>query len=166
MTYPMDSYRARVPVLSFPIKLDLGAGAYPREGFVRLDFDSCGGATDIVWDVARCGIPLPDGCVGELYTSHFLEHIAPTDLHFVLMECFRVCAHTAKAFIRVPHGDTNAGRLPCHYSFWTEASMQAIGDWLHEPDKPDYGGDCWEVQRIWREKPYHLCGLYTIIKGA
>ncbi len=162
----MDHYRAHVPVLDFPIRLDLGAGRYPREGFIRLDADPCDGGTHIIWDVAKRGIPLPDGSVGELYSSHFLEHIAPVDLHFVLAECFRVCAHTAPAMIRVPHGDTSAGRLPCHYSFWNEAKMQAIGDWLKEPGKPDYTGDCWEVQRIWREEPYHLCAQYRIIKGA
>jgi predicted SAM-dependent methyltransferase len=161
----MDSYRAHVPVLTFPIKLDVGAGWYPRDGFVRLDKDPCDGATDIIWDVAHDGIPLPDGCVGELYSSHFLEHIAPVDLHKVLAECFRVCAHTGSAFIRVPHGDTKEGRLPCHYSFWYEETMAAIGDWLKEPGKPDYSGDAWEVQRIWREEPYHLCAEYMILKG-
>jgi len=166
MSYPMDNYRARVPLLAPPIKLDLGAGWYPREGFVRLDFDPCDGGTDIVWDVARCGIPLPDGSVGEFYSSHFLEHIAPTDLHFVLSEIFRVCAHTAPAMIRVPHGDSSAGRLPCHYSFWTEATMEAIGDWLKDPNRPERAGDCWDVQRIWLEKPYHLCAQYIIRKGS
>ncbi len=163
----MDAYKNRVPVLQFPIRLDLGAGNYPRQepDWIRMDADPCNGATHIIWD-AKKGIPLPDGCVRELYTSHFLEHLAPVDLHFVLMECFRVCAHTAKAMIRVPHGNSAAGRLVCHYSFFTEETMQAIGDWLKEPGKPDYTGDCWDVQRIWTEPPYHLCAEYVILKGA
>ena len=166
MSYPMDSYRNRVPMLTFPIKLDVGAGAYPQDGFVRLDFDPCGGATDIVWDIARSGIPLPDASVSELFTSHFLEHLLPTDGHFVLQEIWRVCADGAKVTLKVPHGDTAAGRLPCHYSFWNEALMQAIGDWFPNPGRADYNGNYWNLQRIWTEPPYHLLASYIIVKGA
>ena len=165
MTYPMDSYRNKVPMLQFPLKLDVGAGAYPREGFTRLDFDPCNGQTDIVWDIALAGIPLPDGCVTELYTSHFLEHLKPVDLHLVLQEMWRVCAPGAVVTIKVPHGDTAAGRLPCHYNFWTEASLQAIGDWFPNPGTPDYNGNFWQVQRVWREPPYHVLGEFIICKG-
>jgi hypothetical protein len=166
MTYPMDSYRNKVPILAFPIRLDVGAGAYPQPGFVRLDFDPCNGATDIVWDIAIAGIPLPDQCVSELFTSHFLEHLKPTDLHFVLQEMWRVSANGATVTIKVPHGDTAAGRLPCHYNYWNEAAMQAVGDWFPNPGVPNYNGNYWKLKRIWTEPPYHLLGEFTIIKGA
>lgn len=166
MTYKMDSYRNRVPRLNFPIRLDVGAGAYPQEGFVRLDFDPCDGATDIVWDIAAAGIPLPDASCVEIYTSHFMEHLLPTDAHFVLQEMWRVSAPNAKITIKLPHGDTPAGRLPCHYSFWNEAAMQAIGDWFPNPGRPDYNGNYWNLKRIWREEPYHLLASYEIVKGA
>jgi predicted SAM-dependent methyltransferase len=162
--YPMDSYRNRVPMLQFPIKLDVGAGAYPKEGFVRLDFDPCNGATDIVWDI-KSGIPLPDGCVSELFTSHFLEHLMPTDLHYVLQEMWRVCANGAQVTIKVPHGETSAGRLPCHYAYWNEAAMHAINDWFPHAGHPDYNGNYWEVQKVWTEEPYHLLGSFLIVKG-
>ena len=158
--YRMNEYRNRVPILAYPIRLDLGAGAYPQEGdWVRMDFDPCDGATHIVWDIT-CGIPLPDASVSELYTSHFLEHLVPTDLHLVLQEIWRVCEHGATVTIKVPHGDTAAGRLPCHYSFWNEALMQAINDWF-----PHDTGSYLDVKRIWREQPYHLLATYQIIKG-
>jgi hypothetical protein len=165
MTYKMDSYRNSVPALTWPIKLDVGAGAYPKEGFVRLDFDPCNGATDIVWDIAACGIPLPNGSVSELYSSHFIEHLTPVDAHFVLQECWRVCADGATVTIKVPHSDTTEARLPCHYSFWNEAAMEAIGQWLQLPDD-QASANYWDVQRIWREEPYHLCAEYRIVKGA
>lgn len=165
MTYPMDSYRNQVPMLSFPIRLDVGAGAYPKEGFVRLDFDPCGGATDIVWDIAVCGIPLPNGSVSELHTSHFLEHLLPTDAHFVLQEMWRVCAHDAAVTIRLPHADTPEGKLPCHYSQWNEDSMRAIGQWFPLPGHPDYNGNYWNMTNVWREG-YHLWATYKIVKGA
>jgi len=165
MTYRMDSYRNTIPMLTFPIKLDVGAGAYPKEGFVRLDFDPCGGATDIVWDIATGGIPLPNGSVSELFSSHFLEHLTPTDLHFVLQECWRVCANGAKVTLKVPHGDTWAGRLPCHYAYWNEAAMQAINEWFPHEGHPDYNGNYWDVKKIWTEPPYHLIAEYEIVKG-
>ena len=160
--YRMNEYRNKVPMFTFPIKVDLGAGQYPTPGFVRLDFDPVG--TDIVWDITN-GIPLPDGSVSELYTSHFLEHLIPTDLHMVLQEIWRVCAPDAMVTIKLPHGDTPAGRLPCHYSYWTESAMQAINDWFPHEGHPDYNGNYFDVQKIWREEPYHLLGLYKIIKG-
>lgn len=162
--YRFDGYRNKLPVLQFPIKLDLGAGAYPRPGFVRCDHDPCGGATDIVWDVIG-GIPLPDSSVSELYTSHFLEHLIPTDLHVVLQEMWRVCTNGATVTIKVPHGDTWAGRLPCHYAYWNEAAMQAINEWFPHEGHPQYNGNYFDVKRIWREEPYHLLALYDIVKG-
>jgi len=165
MTYPMDSYRNRVPRLDFPIRLDVGAGNYPQPGnWIRLDADPCNGQTHIVWDIKK-GIPLPDGCSSEIYTSHCLEHFWPTDVHLILQEMWRVAAPDATITIKVPHGDTPAGRLPCHYSFWNEAAMQAIGDWFPNPGRADYNGNYWNLQRIWREEPYHLLGLFEIVKG-
>lgn len=162
----MDQHRAYIPILKFPIKLDVGAGRYAKDGFVRLDFDPCDGATDIVWDISAAGIPLPNNSVSELWTSHFLEHLTPVDLHFVLGEIFRVCEHSAIATIVVPHADSDAARLPCHYNFWSEATMRSIGEWLKEPDRPDYNGDRWDVLRIWRTEPYNLIGEFRIMKGA
>lgn len=165
MSYPMDSYRNTIPVIDFPCKLDVGAGAYPKDNFIRIDADPCGGQTHIVWDIAKAGIPLPNGSVSELYSSHFLEHLQPVDLHFVLQECWRVCANGAKVTLKVPHGDSWAGRLPCHYAYWNEAAMQAINEWFPHEGHPDYNGNYWDVQRIWREEPYHLLAEYRIIKG-
>lgn len=160
----MEGYVNDVPMLTFPIRLDLGAGAYPREGFVRMDRDRSSGGTHICWDIAL-GIPLPNGSVSELWTSHFLEHLVPTDVHYVLQEIWRVCADNALVTIKLPHGDTPAGRLPCHYSYWNEAAMQAIHDWFPHKGHPDYNGNFWDVQRIWREEPYHLLAEYRIAKG-
>ena len=163
MIYRMEGYNNRVPMFTFPIKLDLGAGQYPQPGHVRIDRDP--NSTDIIWDITQ-GIPLPDGSVCELYTSHFLEHLTPTDLHYVLQEMWRVCANGAKVTIKVPHGDTWAGKLPCHYNFWTEASMQAINEWFPHQGHPQYNGNYYDVKRIWREEPCHLIAEYGIVKGA
>jgi predicted SAM-dependent methyltransferase len=156
MIYKMNEYRNKVPMFQFPIKLDLGAGQYPKEGFVRLDFDPNG--TDIVWDITR-GIPLPNNSVSELFTSHFLEHLIPTDFHYVLMEMWRVCQNGATVEIKVPHGDTPEGHLPCHYNRLTENTMKAINQWFPHSDQ-----NYWDLQEIKREE-YHLIGIFKIVKN-
>ncbi len=153
--YPMDSYRNRIPMLQFPLRLDLGAGQYPKPDFIRMDFDPTG--TDIVWDVTN-GIPLPDRSVSELYTSHFLEHLAPTDYHYVLQEMFRVCQDGAQVTIKLPHGDTPEGKLPCHYNRFVEDDMRAIDIWFPHAD-----GTYWDLREISRDG-IHLIGLFTIVK--
>lgn len=152
--YKMDGYKNRIPMIQFPAKIDLGAGQYPKEGFTRIDFDTQG--TDIIWDI-KDGIPLPDGSVEELYSSHFLEHFLPTDFHYILMEIWRVCQNGAKVEIRLPHGDTPQGHLPCHYNRSNEATMEAIGNWF--PDE----NNRFEVQSIERDG-IHLIAKYIIRK--
>lgn len=151
--YRMENYRNRIPFLNFPVKIDLGAGQYPKEGFLRLDFDP--NNTDIIWDITQ-GIPLPDNSVSELYSSHFLEHLTPTDFHYVLQEISRVCQPNAPVTLKVPHGDTPQGHLPCHYMRITEATMEGIGLWFPEESKI-------ELQSIRREE-YHLIGEFIIRK--
>lgn len=124
---------------------------------MRLDQDPCGGATDIVWNIAH-GIPLPDWSVSELFTSHFLEHLVPTDAHYVLQEIYRVCAPNALVTIKLPHGDTPEGHLPCHYMRWTEATMKAINQWF-----PHDSGTYFDMKRVWRED-YHLIAEYRVVK--
>ena len=159
MTYKMDTYKNRVPMLTYPIRLDLGAGNYPLDGFIRMDADPCDGKTDVVWDV-KDGIPLPDRSVSELYTSHFLEHLAPTDYHYVLQEMFRVCADQAKVTIKVPHGDLPEGALPCHYNLIREAHMNAINIWF-----PHHLGTYWDLKSMTRDG-IHLIAVFQIIKPA
>ena len=161
--YRMEQYRNFIPILQFPIKLDLGAGNYPQEGFVRMDFDPCNGATDIVWDITN-GIPLPNGSVSELYTSHFLEHLTRTDLHLVLQEMWRVCVDGAKVTIKLPHWDTPEGKLPCHYSAWNEDSMKAIHQWFPHEGHPQYNGNYYTLEKCYRVE-YHLIGEFRITKG-
>ncbi len=162
--YPMEGYTNDVPMLEFPIRLDLGAGAYPRDGFVRMDKDRSEGGTHIIWDISR-GIPLPNGSVSELWTSHFLEHLIEPHAHYVLQEMWRVCIDGALVTIKVPHEDTPEGHLPGHYSFWNERKMQAIHQWFPHEGHDHYNGNYWDLQRIWREEPCHLIATYKIVKG-
>lgn len=155
MTYPMDTYRNRVPMLQYPIRVDLGAGQYPQPDFVRVDFDPVG--ADICWDIKN-GIPLPDRSVSELYTSHFLEHLTPIHYHYVLQEMFRVCQDGAKVTIKLPHGDTPEGKLPCHYNRFVEDDMHAINIWF-----PHEQGTYWDLQEVSRDG-IHVIGVFLLVK--
>lgn len=58
-----------------PIRLDLGSGRRPREGFVGVDIARLDGIT--TFDLASGDKwPWKDGTVDELSSSHFIEHIA------------------------------------------------------------------------------------------
>lgn len=155
-------HKNKVPILQFPIKLDLGAGNYSPPEHVRLDFDDSN-SPEIVWNVCH-GIPLPDSSVCELFTSHFLEHLTRTDAHFVLQEIFRICQSGAKVTIKLPHADTPEGKLPCHYSMWDEDSMRAINQWLPHEGQPLYNGNYFDLKEVSRVS-YHLIGVFEVCKG-
>ena len=71
------------------MKVNLGSG--PLKGQDSwLNIDSLEGA-DIKADIAE-GIPLKDGSVEMLYSSHFLEHLEYRQVCRTLLECHRVLA--------------------------------------------------------------------------
>jgi hypothetical protein len=152
----------RVNIPEFPMKLDLGCGQFLKEGFQGMDWADYGQA--IVWD-AKNGFPLPDNSVCELYTSHFLEHLEPTEYHFVLHEIWRVCQNGAKITIKVPHGDTWQGCLPCHYNRITEMHFYAIDNWLRDPLKEYTDNTNYiQVEKVFKIE-YHLIGEFIVHKA-
>ena len=124
-----------------PIKLDLGCGTQKRPGYFGVDrrrFAGVDGVTDLTrksWifedpelggvhlQAVEGGYALPDNSVGEVYCSHFLEHLehnqrAPERVRF-MNELWRVSVPGCTATIITPH--------------W--ASNRAYGDFTHA-DKP------------------------------
>lgn len=96
-----------------PLKLDLGCGKNPREGFVGVDSRDFG--QPVKADL-RKPWPWADGSVEEVHCSHFIEHLTATErIHFV-NELARVMKPDAKATVIVPH--------------W--ASCRAYGDLTHQ----------------------------------
>jgi predicted SAM-dependent methyltransferase len=83
-----------------PLRLDLGCGRKPREGFLGVDRLELPGV-DIVADVER-GLPfLPDDSVDEIHSKSFLEHVV--DLEGVLREIVRVLKPEGRCYLFVPH---------------------------------------------------------------
>jgi hypothetical protein len=141
------------PQPAAPLRLDLGCGKNPRQGFTGVDardfgqpikFDLCGlkkgvprwelimppgDGTDIFepW-------PWADGSVEEIHCSHFLEHLTRRQrIHFV-NEMYRVLKLEGKAQVIVPH--------------WN--SPRAYGDMTHDP-MPVCEFFFQYVNRGWRE---------------
>jgi len=117
------------------LKLDLGCGPHPREGFEGVDSRNFGqpwqcDLATTPWRLTRfatmkgqseaypvSGVePLGDGSVEEVHCSHFLEHLTgPQRIHFV-NELHRVLVPGGKCMVVTPH--------------W--ASNRAYGDLTHQ----------------------------------
>ena len=99
------------------LKIDLGGGLFPREGYTTIDQE--GG--DITCDL-NDGIPLEDNSVGVINASHVIEHLK--DPIKTMREIHRVLAHGGWAFIEVPSTEGNGAWCdPTHVSFWNEDSF-------------------------------------------
>ena len=99
------------------MKVDLGGGLFPREGYVTIDQKN----GDITADLNE-GIPLPDSSVGVIHASHVIEHLK--DPLKTMTEIHRVLAHGGWAFIEVPSTDgRGAWQDPTHVSFWNQNSF-------------------------------------------
>lgn len=90
------------------LKINLGSGRTPLEGWVNLDIRPADACVDF-----RGRFPLPDDCARLAYSAHVLEHLDyPADaLHF-LRECFRVLAPGAVLRLVVP----DIGRMMAEYA--------------------------------------------------
>jgi len=96
-----------------PLKLDLGSGKNPREGFIGVDSRQFG--QQIVADL-RKPWPWADGSVEEAHCSHFVEHLTGQERVHFANELHRVLKPDGKATVIVPH--------------W--ASPRAYGDLTHQ----------------------------------
>ncbi len=95
------------------LKLDLGCGKRPLDGFIGVDSRNFG--QPIVADL-RKKWPWADGSVEAVHCSHLVEHLDAVErVHFV-NELYRVLKPVATATINVPH--------------W--ASPRAYGDLTHK----------------------------------
>lgn len=86
------------------MKLNLGSGQNPREGYLNVDkFPQ--GNPDIVMDLEATPWTFDDNSVDEILLNHVLEHLGATvDTFFgIIKEMYRVCKNGATIQINVPH---------------------------------------------------------------
>jgi len=87
---------------SYKIKLDIGCGVRKKRGFIGIDYMSFPGV-DIAVDLRKDPLPFGDNTVDEVWSNHFLEHLAIEHVIKVMGEIHRVCKLGALVEIRVPH---------------------------------------------------------------
>lgn len=86
------------------MKLNLGSGKTPREGWVNVDLTpACN--PDVVWNLEQTPWPWPSNSVDEVLLSHVLEHLGadPNVYIAIVKELYRVCQDGARITIVVPH---------------------------------------------------------------
>jgi len=107
------------------ILLDIGCGAFKRDGWVGIDMRDIPGV-DIVHDVTEFPWPLPDACAKAAFASHLVEHIPPHNFTFVnfMNEVWRVMQPGGEFAIATPHGSSQ-GYIqdpthcnPCNEATW------------------------------------------------
>ena len=74
------------------LKLNLGCGFFPLEGWMNTDIDLSLIEKDdsIMYLDATKPFPIPDSSISFIYTEHLIEHLSYRDLNNLLDECFRV----------------------------------------------------------------------------
>lgn len=91
--------RVKVSAPAAPLRLDLGCGPNPREGFEGVDRLPFG--QKHVVDL-RESWPWPEGSVAEAHTSHTVEHFTARERVHFWNELWRVLALGAKCQVIVP----------------------------------------------------------------
>jgi hypothetical protein len=93
-----DTMHALAARYAVPFKLDLGCGQNKRgAAWVGVDTHEAADLAAPMWDV-----PLPNGCAGELYSSHALEHVRKAQVIPTLIEWRRLAEAGATLTLRVP----------------------------------------------------------------
>jgi len=82
------------------MKLNLGCGAYKKEGYINIDCDESV-APDLVHDLDKLPYPFSNDYFDQVDADHVLEHL---DGPFAVMkELHRILKNNGKLIIRVPH---------------------------------------------------------------
>lgn len=103
------------------VKLDLGCGPKPRDGFFAIDQLELPGV-DAVADLNQPLDLLPDNCAGYIYSRHALEHV--TNFLPLMKEIHRIAAPGGTIEIIVPHFSNVFGFSdPTHVRFFGLYSM-------------------------------------------
>ncbi len=82
------------------MKLNLGSGAFPKQGFVNVDLYATP-APDVTHDLSKFPYPFADNTFDHVECDHCLEHLP--EPFAVMREIHRISAPDAPVIIRVPH---------------------------------------------------------------
>lgn len=109
------------------VKLNLGSGYRPREGFINID-NRAECSPDLLCDVTA-GLPFSDNSVDYIIATDFLEHIPLGAVVGVIEDLYRVLKPGGTLEHLTPSTDGRGAWCdPTHVSFWNAAS------WLYYTD--------------------------------
>jgi SAM-dependent methyltransferase len=113
------------------IRLNLGVGRRPREGYYGLDWIEMPGV-DVVADLNEPFTELPDNSVEAIYTHHTFEHVV--NFLPLLKEVHRVVVPDGRVEVVVPHFSNPYGYSdPTHVRFFGLYTFYYFAD---EADQP------------------------------
>jgi SAM-dependent methyltransferase len=83
------------------MKINLGSGGKPLDGYINVDVNRNAPKVDIVWDLDTYPWPFEDGTIDEVFMDQCLEHL--TDHNRAMKEIYRILKKGGIARISVPH---------------------------------------------------------------
>lgn len=83
------------------MKLNVGCGEFPMDGWVNLDSDPLT-VCDVHADARTYLFDLTDESVEEIYAGHFLEHLEKKEAHLFIRQALRVLIPGGRLGIVVP----------------------------------------------------------------
>lgn len=133
------------------VKLDLGGGQSPKEGFTNVDIFE---GADVVHDLFTFPYPFEDGSADEIHSSHFIEHIPMEyvehngkrkDMLFAFVdECYRMLKPGGKLYLIFPCATSiRAFQDPTHRRFIPATTAYYFNKGWRQINKLDhYGAEC------------------------
>jgi predicted SAM-dependent methyltransferase len=114
-------------------KLQLGAAANIRAGWLNTDLHGYGRGDELVYLDARKRFPLPDGSFDFVFSEHMIEHLTYAEGQHCLRECFRVLRPDGRLRVATP----SLARLAALYDReLTDVQRQYI-DWAVDTLSPE-----------------------------
>lgn len=89
------------------MKLDLGCGPNPAQGFEGVDQYAFDGKVKHVFDLRTTPWPFADNSVDEARCSHFIEHLTGQERCAFVNELYRVLKPEAGCLVITPHWASN-----------------------------------------------------------
>ena len=144
------------------MKLNLGCGYRPIEGYVNLDNRQLPGV-DVVADCNE-RLPFEDNTFDEVKASDFLEHLHNDKRIHIMEEIYGILKPNGIIDTFTPSTDGRGGDCdPTHYAFWNEVSFRY---YMAGPCRDLYGIKALFEAIDWRTTPMggdHIC--HVIFKG-
>jgi len=153
------------------VKLELGVGNVPHDGYLRHDRTKHSDWVDVTHDLESLPWPWEDGEFEEVRAIDVLEHLR-MEVHEWLGECWRIIQPGGLLTMRLPAWDNPVSyRDPTHHRVFHSESFDYwdpdLGLW--QEFGRDYPGSelgrWWQVERVGRDSDEHSFDwLYALRK--